>query len=167
MDKISRLKSEQREDLVAYLDGELDGEQSRAIDQALVGSPVARHEVEMLTRTWEMLDLLPAEKAPETFTHTTMQTVLLEEKTEPSVSLDQYYPQVRLVCMAFIWLAGVSVASWLGFTISNRWVQNPTDQLIEDLPVIQNLELYESLNIEGGTGVELLKELERTGAINE
>lgn len=167
MDKITRLKSEQREDLVAYLDGELGGDQSRAIDQALVNSPVARHEVEMLTRTWEMLDLLPQEKAPETFTQTTMHTISLEEKTEPTVNLDQYLPQIRFFLMALVWLVSVSLASWLGFTIANSWVENPTDQLVEDLPVIQNLELYESLNIEGATGVDLLKELERTGALDE
>jgi hypothetical protein len=167
MDKITRLKSEQREDLVAYLDGELEGDQSRAIDQALVNSPVARHEVEMLTRTWEMLDLLPQEKAPETFTQTTMHTISLEEKTEPTVNLDQYLPQIRFFLMALVWLVSVSLASWLGFTIANSWVENPTDQLVEDLPVIQNLELYESLNIEGATGVDLLKELERTGALDE
>lgn len=167
MEKITRLKSEQREDLVAYLDGELEGDQTRAIDQALVNSPVARHEVEMLTRTWEMLDLLPQEKAPDTFTQTTMQTIRLEDSTEPKVDLNRFLPQVRLVAMAFVWLLGVSISSWLGFTIANQWVDNPTDRLVEDLPVIQNMELYQSLDIEDGDGIDFLKELERTGALNE
>ena len=167
MEKITRLKSEQREDLVAYLDGELEGDQTRAIDQALVNSPVARHEVEMLTRTWEMLDLLPQEKAPDTFTQTTMQTIRLEDSTEPKVDLNRFLPQVRLVAMAFVWLLGVSISSWLGFTIANQWVDNPTDRLVEDLPVIQNMELYQSLDIEDGDGIDFLKELERTGALNQ
>ena len=167
MEKITRLKSEQREDLVAYLDGELEGDKTRAIDQALVNSPVARHEVEMLTRTWEMLDLLPQEKAPDTFTQTTMQTIRLEDSTEPKVDLNRFLPQVRLVAMAFVWLLGVSISSWLGFTIANQWVDNPTDRLVEDLPVIQNMELYQSLDIEDGDGIDFLKELERTGALNQ
>jgi len=167
MDKIKRLKSEQREDLVAYLDGELKEDQTRAIDQALAESPVARHEVEMLTRTWEMLDLLPQQKAPETFTQTTMQTIRLEDKHEPSVAFERFLPQIRFLFMAVIWLMSVSVAAWLGFTITNRWVENPTDQLVEDLPVIENLEAYQSLDIEGGTGIDFLSELERTGALDE
>ena len=90
MDKITRLKSEQREDLVCLSRWRVGRETNRrAIDQALVNSPVARHEVEMLTRTWEMLDLLPQEKAPETFTQTTMHTISLEEKTErPLISIN-------------------------------------------------------------------------------
>ena len=121
----------------------------------------------MLTRTWEMLDLLPQEKAPDTFTQTTMQTIRLEDSTEPKVDLNRFLPQVRLVAMAFVWLLGVSISSWLGFTIANQWVDNPTDRLVEDLPVIQNMELYQSLDIEDGDGIDFLKELERTGALNQ
>ncbi|MBD3674327.1 MAG: hypothetical protein HUJ26_12450 [Planctomycetaceae bacterium] len=167
MEKITRLKPEQREDLVAYLDGELESEKTQAIDRALGESPVARHEVEMLTRTWEMLDLLPQEKAPETFTQTTMQTIRLEESSGTKLDVQRFAPQVRLALMAVVWLLCVSLSSWLGFTIANQWVVNPTDQLVDDLPVIQNLELYQSLEIDDGDGIDFLKELERTGALNE
>lgn len=167
MEKITRLKSEQREDLIAYLDGELEEDKTRAIDQALVNSPVARHEIEMLTRTWEMLDLLPQEKAPESFTQSTMQTIRLEESTEPKVDMQRFVPQLRMAFMALVWLLSVSLSSWLGFTIANQWVDNPTDDLVNDLPVIQKMDLYQSIDIEDGDGIDFLKELERTGALDE
>ena len=64
MEKTLRLSAEQREDLVAYLDGELPDQKAQLIDQVLARSEVARHEVEALARTWEMLDVLPTPKAP-------------------------------------------------------------------------------------------------------
>jgi anti-sigma factor RsiW len=68
MTKIHRLTQQQRDDLTAYLDGELDDAATHEIEQVLAQSPVARNEVEMLTRTWEMLSLLPRAQAGEDFT---------------------------------------------------------------------------------------------------
>lgn len=48
MEKTVRLNADQREDLVAYLDGELPDEQVQQIDRIIAGSEVARHEVEAL-----------------------------------------------------------------------------------------------------------------------
>ena len=79
MEKVLRLTSEQRADLVAYLDGELDESPTQEIDRILARSAVARHEVEALSRAWEMLDILPRPKASSTFTERTMSTLQLAE----------------------------------------------------------------------------------------
>ena len=52
-----------KEDLVAYLDGELDEQASQDIEQTLAQSPAARREVEALARTWKLLRVLPEVKA--------------------------------------------------------------------------------------------------------
>lgn len=155
MDKIKRLKSDERENLVAYLDGELDENSTRVIDDALATSQVARHEVEMLTRTWEMLDLLPREKASDSFTQTTMQTALQAEKPAPSIAAEDLIPRIRQAASVFAWSAGLLFVAWGGFMLTNRWINNPADQLIEELPVVENLELYQEVG-----DVEFLKSLE-------
>jgi len=167
MAKIRRLKPEQRENFVAYLDGELSPDETSEIDQALIDSPVARHEVEMLTRTWEMLELLPNQTASDEFTQTTMQTVRLSEETQPGFSIEDYYPQIRTGVMALTWLVSVTVASWAGFMIANAWTPNPSDQLIDDLPVIQNYDQYHSLEVEDAEKIDFLKELDKRGLLDE
>ena len=167
MAKITRLKPEQRENLVAYLDGELNSPESGAIDQALIDSPVARHEVEMLTRTWEMLELLPNQSASDAFTETTMQTVRMSDETEPSASIEDYYPQIRVGLMSLAWLVSVSLASWAGFMLAREWTPNPADELVQDLPVIENYDLYRTLEVEDTEKIDFLKELHRKGSLND
>ena len=65
----------ERADLVAYLDGELDDAQSRAIATKLTHSTTARREIEALEKTWELLEYLPRAQAPEDFTARTLTEV--------------------------------------------------------------------------------------------
>ena len=66
-----------REELVAYLDGELDAEQSRRIEQCAAAEPDARRMLEELDRTWHMLDALDTPATNEDFTCTTLEMVAL------------------------------------------------------------------------------------------
>ena len=68
-------ESQLREELVAYLDGELDAEQSRRIEQRPAVEPDARRMLEELDRTWHMLDELDAPATREDFTCTTLEMV--------------------------------------------------------------------------------------------
>ena len=70
-----RLTPAERADLVAYLDGELDDAQSRAIATKLTHSTTARREIEALEKTWELLEYLPRAQAPEDFTARTLTEV--------------------------------------------------------------------------------------------
>ena len=67
-----RLSSDERADLVAYLDGELPEAHSRVISTKLTQSATARREVEMLKKTWELLDFLPLPQAPPEFSERTV-----------------------------------------------------------------------------------------------
>ena len=64
------------EQLVAYLDGELDGEQSAAMETRLRNDPKLRRMAEELDRTWGMLDALEPVAADEEFSQQTVQTVI-------------------------------------------------------------------------------------------
>src|SRR5436305_14799746 len=72
-----RLTPDDRSNLVAYLDGELNDAQARAMTTKLTQSVTARREAEALRKTWELLDLLPRPKASEEFTARTLTVATL------------------------------------------------------------------------------------------
>ena len=141
MEKTVRLNADQREDLVAYLDGELPDAQVQQIDHIIARSEVARHEVEALARTWEMLDILPSARASEDFASKTMSNLKVMET--PFVMADQWwFGHFARTIAASGWIASLAVCGWLGFQITRYWVPNPHEDLLRDLPVIENLDQY-------------------------
>lgn len=144
MEKTLRLSAEQREDLVAYLDGELPDQKAQLIDQVLARSEVARHEVEALARTWEMLDVLPTPKAPPEFTERTMTTLKVAE-VPFSVSDQPWFGILKRAAVVAVWVVAIGLSGWLGFKVTNQWVRNPARQLLEDLPTLQKLDQYQEV----------------------
>lgn len=65
---LSRLTAEERQDLVAYIDGELSVDEERRLDQILSQNAVARREVARLEEVYDFLDYLPREDASTDFT---------------------------------------------------------------------------------------------------
>ena len=47
------------EELVAYLDGQLDPESARHVEQRLASEETARRRLQQLAQSWDMLDQLP------------------------------------------------------------------------------------------------------------
>ena len=161
MEKTVRLNAEQREDLVAYLDGELPDEQVQQIDHIISRSEVARHEVEVLARTWELLDVLPAARASEDFTNKTMTNLKVME--QPFNLADQWwYLYVTRVGAASGWVIAMLVCGYLGFQLTRHWIPNPNETLLEDLPVIQNLDQYRDAG-----DIEFLKQLKQSGLFDD
>jgi len=56
--------------LVAYLDRELDDEQSGRVEALLAADPRARQTLKRLEQTWDLLDELDRSDVDETFTRT-------------------------------------------------------------------------------------------------
>lgn len=161
MEKTVRLNAEQREDLVAYLDGELPQEQVQQIDQILANSAVARHEVEALSRTWELLDVLPNAKASESFTSKTMSN--LKAMEAPFVLSEQpWFIHFRRTIVAAGWVLAISACAVFGFYLTHNWIPNPNDELIRDLPIIENLDQYQEIR-----DLEFLKELKRSSLFDD
>src|SRR5688572_23884944 len=114
MEKVARLTQEQRENLVAYLDGELEDTESQEIDRILARSDVARHEVEALSRAWDMLELLPNSQASAEFTNRTMSTLKLEESPY-DISDKPWFVFARRGAVAAVWLAAIAACGIIGF----------------------------------------------------
>ena len=160
MPQIARLTADDREDLVAYLDGELDDEAGTRIEQALAGSPVARHEVEMLTRTWDLLDLLPEEGAGPEFTERTLSAARAEGaviplRDRPAAVL------ARKAGVALGWAAALAGCGAVGYLAAHRWVPRETDAVVEDYPLLEDLP-----RLRDARSAEFLRALDRTGALN-
>ncbi len=79
MSRLTRLSTDERNNLVAYLDGELEDDATQRIEEVLSQSPVARNDVELLVKTYDLLDLLPRPKASAEFTQKTIATARMTE----------------------------------------------------------------------------------------
>lgn len=160
MEKILRLSADQRDDLVAYLDGELPDGLANAIDQVLARSEVARNEVEALARTWEMLDALPVPQASSEFTDRTMTTLKVGE-VPYNITEQAWFGYLKKGSVLAVWFAVLGLSGWLGFQITTRWVPNEQEQILEDLPLLQNFDAYQEVQ-----SIDFLEQLNRSGAFN-
>jgi anti-sigma factor RsiW len=154
--KIARLTPELRENFVAYLDGELDEAGTRAIERVLESSPIAKHDLEMLSRTVDMLDALPKATPSETFTQQTMETIRLEEVPPVPLSSRPWFGYVRRGIVGAVWLAALAAAAAVGFLLTYQWIPRQSDGLVRDLGVVEQLEAYRTAG-----DIRFLQELER------
>jgi anti-sigma factor RsiW len=127
--------------LVAYLDGELPDAHSRAIATKLTMSATARREVEMLQKTWELLEQLDRPKLPAQFTVKTLSEIrrieLAGHAWEPLFS---YWAGRAGRVLAALVMAAACAAIGFGLT---RWVwPNPTERLVRDLTLAEHLDEY-------------------------
>ncbi len=142
MEKLTRLTTEQRDNLTAYLDGELDEDGTRQIETVLAGSTVARNDVEVLARTYELLDLLPRPKASGEFTEKTMQTAKLGE-VRPDPRQTVWYRHGKRIIRWASWAALLFAAATVGYAVAHNQVPRQQDLLLDNIQVIQKLDDYE------------------------
>lgn len=155
------LTPEQRADLVAYLDGELDDITTQEMEHLLTVSSEARHEVDMLTRTFSLLDSLPRPTASEEFTRKTFSTLKTESAKE-SWTERPWYRHARRGLVAVSWLVGLLVAVCTAYYAANRAAPAADRALIRELPVIENLDEYSDIG-----GIDELRELAKHGVFDE
>ena len=154
MDKLKRVSVEDRDNFVAYLDGELPAPDVQGLEKVLADSPVARKDVEMLVRTYDLLDLLPRPQATVEFTQKTMATAKLID-IKPDVTQTAWYKQTQLIITAAASLAVLATVGLVGYLATTRWVRTNEDLLLRDLQVIKNLDEYSQVG-----QVEFLEKLQ-------
>jgi anti-sigma factor RsiW len=162
MQKITRFTEEERENLTAYLDGELEEKLAAEIEHKLTRSEVARREVDILSRTWDMLSLLPRTNVAADFSQKTM---AIAKQAEGPALLDrskQWLVHGRRAAFLAAWAAGICVAAAVGFRITNQWVPDESRLLVEELPIIENLDSYREIG-----DVEFLQQLRRTHVFDQ
>jgi len=157
----------QQENLIAYLDGELTDEAAASVEKTLAEQVAARQEVEKLTRTWELLDLLPEGRASDGFTEKTLTAVRTKlatlTQTQTEEEQNDVIPgrgRVRLLgigrrMLAFFVLLLVAA---VGFNSTFPKGSEPIDELLIELPVVERLDEYQEVG-----DIEFLKVLEQSG----
>lgn len=153
MEKLSRLSAEDRDNLPAYLDGELDDDSTRRIETILAQSSVARNDIEALSKTYELLDELPRPTAPGDFLEKTVATAKLEE-VKPSLVEQPWFRAAQQYGALSLWTAALLFAGIVGFTATNRLLEREDDILVREFPLLQQLDVYSEVQ-----SVEFLDQL--------
>ena len=139
--KLTRLTTEQRYALVAYLDGELNEAETEQIEKLLASSAVARTDVEFLGSTYDLLDELPRPKASSDFTEKTLATVRLED-IQPDLTQSRLYKGTQKGLVLAGWSFVILVAGFLGYAATRYWMPQEHDILVQDLETIEHLDEY-------------------------
>lgn len=141
---MSSLNDDDRTNLTAYLDGELDEETAQALEAKLSQDPAARAEVDALKQAWTMLDYLPRPSPSTTFTHRTMERLSLEKRPVETGKMPAARANSWLGTIG--WAAAVLVAASAGWFASTRLGQRPADPdetLVRQLQIIEKWRAYE------------------------
>lgn len=136
-----RLTPNERANLVAYLDGELDETESRAIATKLAHSATARRELEVLEKTWELLDHLARPKASEDFTARTL-TEALRVDAEGGRLGSAVRLKIQQALRAVLGIAAGLLAFGVGYAIMHWAWPNPSERLTHDLSIAEHLDDY-------------------------
>jgi len=129
-----------RNQLVAYLDGELDGDSSRRIEELLSTEPGVRRELKQLERTWDLLDRLPRAELDAGFASSTVEMVAISAAAE--VEKQQAADPKRRLRTWLLGACGGLAAAVAGFVLASQVWPHPNEQLLVDLPILEELEAY-------------------------
>lgn len=140
-----RLSPQERENLVAYLDGELSDQESRAMALKLTHSVSARRDVASLMAAWELLDQLPRPEDPVGFAGQTLAAVLqgsqgLDRRLDLVTNWGAILARWGLAALA------ASLAVVAGFAIAVWVVPSPTARLARQLSIAESLAEYEAVH---------------------
>jgi len=132
------------EQLVAYLDGELDDQSNRRVEELLATDPRARDTLERLEGTWDLLDSLDRVHVDEVFTKSTLEMVAVAASDDVEQEQAEAPRRRRRWWLAVG--AGMLAACAVGFLVVWLLRPNPNDQLLEDLPVLERLDQYRQID---------------------
>lgn len=145
MDKrLSRLTTEQRADLVAYVDGELDEAATARIEKLLAENPIARKEVESLISTYELLGALPQPRASQEFVDTTLATARLQD-VQGDLTESRAYRAAQQGLRYAGWIAAMIVCGLIGYSVTRFWIPSEYDGFVRDLDVVRRLDQFQEV----------------------
>jgi hypothetical protein len=143
------------EQLTAYLDGELPPAEARRVEDMLAADDRARKRLNQLASSWDLLDQLPRSAVDEKFARTTVEMVAVsaEKELAESQAAGPSQRHTRWLAAAVIAL----LAAGVGFAAVSVATPNNNDALLDDLPVVVNLNQYRPVG-----SIDVLRELSKT-----
>ena len=70
--------------------------------------------------------------------------------------------QLRRAAIAAAWTAGLACSVMVGYLLTNQWVPDEADPLLEEFSFIENLDTYSEVQ-----SLEFLEELKKSGTFDE
>lgn len=143
------MNEQEREDLIAFLDGELDEEKSRTVEARLTLDTAFRAEADAMKQAWGLLDYLPQPEAPIDFTNRTLEKLNLQQMRSSILAERKLRPGWL---PGFAWAAAVLLAVLAGGGLAAvLWKPqaNPEElhsNMVRYLGVIEKLHLYEHVD---------------------
>ena len=147
------------DELTAYLDGELDAESVRRVEERLARDTAYQAELQQLERAWDLLDRLPRSSVSETFTKTTIEMVAVAASNDAAM-VQRAWPRRRLPQL--LGALGAVAAGLAGFVVGHFLWPNPNEQLLQDLPVLEHFDLYYQVD-----NIDFLRMLDSEGLFAE
>lgn len=132
------------EQLVAYLDGELDHETGRRVEELLATDPAVRDTLEKLEGTWDLLDSLGRAHVDEFFTRSTLEMVAVAAADDAEQEKQEAPRRRRRQWL--IAAASVLTACGVGFLAVALFWPDPNRQLLKDLPVLERIDEYRQID---------------------
>jgi len=142
------------EEIVAYLDGELDMEAAAKVERRLADDPRYNARLNQLQRAWDLLDNLRRTEADDDFVNSTVAMVAVQ--AEEAAKTQELRAQRR---RNFTWVALAAVAllsATTAFAALQRWMSRENRQLVRDLPLIEHVDEYRNID-----SLDFVKELQR------
>jgi anti-sigma factor RsiW len=146
------LTDNDRAELTAFLDGELEGADKERLESQLRTDPRLRVEADAYQQTWALLEQLPQPRPATDFASRTLEQVAALGSTQESVRRWQYG-------RSFAWAAALLVVAGLGYAVTpnkkldvdleSDAVYKAEPRVIENLPLylsVENIEFLQSLD---------------------
>lgn len=129
-----------RETLLAYLDGELEADARRQLEDRLATDKELRNELALLQKCGDALASLGAEQADGDFLRSTLTLVAMRAVDDAQQAAVTAPLQRQRRWMA--WSAAAILAGALGFGLVRYGLGDPTARLTGDLPVLERLDQW-------------------------
>jgi len=130
--------------LVAYLDGELDVQSVRQMEDRLAIDPDLREKMASLEQTWNMLNELETVSVDKELVRSTMEVVTLtieKELSDDEQRVEKRKWFDRLILLATIFMFGV-----IGYQLATLVGIQGKKQFAQDIPIILNISKYKEID---------------------
>lgn len=155
------------DDLVAFLDGELDPDNNEMVEARIGVDPTVRAEVDALKKTWDLLDYLPKPEPSPNFTERTLSrldpirqsgtasgpapaksgaTSVPVHQSTTTLSVPPPRTRRQKFVVTIAWLAAFVVAGFAGYFVRAQMVhldqQELDARILSEQRLLQNVQRY-------------------------
>jgi anti-sigma factor RsiW len=128
------------EEIVAYLDGELDMETAAKVERRLADDPRYNARLNQLQRAWDMLDNLRRSEADDDFVNSTVAMVAVHAEEAAKTQALRAVQRRNFTWLALAAVLALSMATaYVGF---QQRLSRDNRQLVRELPLIERVDDY-------------------------